>query len=74
MKNCPFCKEYGILFELKIIKNCKYYFVCDECDRFWQKKDDIGVNNDPYRFFTHMLLEIGLSGTPDDVEIISKDI
>lgn len=71
---CPYCGKHGVVEEVYVYALDKTFFRCNECSRYWENKEDIGVNDDPYRDFTETLLNNGLSGTPDDVKIVSKDI
>lgn len=49
--NCPYCHEYGAIIQYHIPKLKKDYFVCNECERYWESLDDVGKNDDPLRIF-----------------------
>jgi len=65
---CPQCDEQGFVRRIRIIPLKTEAFLCDECDAFWLKKEDISLEK--LMDFTTFLESRGLDYNTTDIEIL----
>lgn len=68
---CPRCKQ-GSVLAVKVIKNGRIIYLCDECEAVWFCKDSIEYAT--FNYFNYYMERLGLPDDWDQLEILDSDL